>query len=281
MNGELFGLAGTVVLGLLMLAYPVASAQDVPEWQAEKTKALARIESQRCYGSCTPIEVDKTARTGTGFLVRLDGFDRPVVVTALHVVAGANFITLAFTEINESKFPVEVLAVDQDADIAILAAPDAAASIEPLTLEDPPAAGSMVIVYGCKEGAFKPISDVGRVKLMAPAMLGQLPLGKTFGILLQLGYPDLELPIVTLEEVLTPGDSGAPVFNLGGGVVGMAHGGLPSAAAQVTWMVPASRILHLRPEALEVSDLRRWAGPRPPRRATEDSTGQTRHSARR
>ena len=59
-------------------------------------------------------------RRGSGFVVSLAGFDHPVLMTALHLVAGANMITYQFTETGGQKTRATVVAIDKDNDIAIL-----------------------------------------------------------------------------------------------------------------------------------------------------------------
>jgi hypothetical protein len=56
------------------------------------------------------------------------------------------------------------------------------------------------------------------------------------------GFPDVNAKIINLESPLTPGDSGAPVINSSGVVVGVANGNLMEGTRPHSWAFPASTI---------------------------------------
>jgi hypothetical protein len=242
----------------LSLDIQTVMAQGVPAWQAEHLKAVARIESRKCIGPCASVANDPLTRVGTGFLVKLDGFSDPVIVTALHVVAGANNITYQVTELDPAKVPTKVIAVDFGGDIAVLAPTSQYMSaVRPVELGEARADARGIYVYGYKLGAQALFSGEGRVKLKAPGLLSEMPFDRRDKELIRaVGYPDLELAVVGLEGALSPGDSGAAVFNEAGRVIGMAHGGIPSSGGQIAWMVPASKLRQLRPNAVAVDSLK-------------------------
>lgn len=257
-HGPVFGLC--LALLLAQCNSPVAIAQT-PSWQAEVVKAIVRIESRRCVGGpCRDGADDRLARTGTGFLVKLDGFPSPVLVTALHVVAGANNVTYEFTEVDRTKHLTQVLSADLGADVAILAVDQRYSSlIKPLRLSLGENERRDVIVYGHKLGATAIISDEGKVKLKAPSLLSQMPFDqKERDLIRTIGYPDIDLPVVSLEGILNPGDSGAPILNLEGELVGMAHGGIPASAARLAWMIPANRLASLRHDRIAIAKLKEF-----------------------
>ena len=229
-------------------------ARTIPAWQAETLKSIVRIVSQKCVGPCQDPDQDRWVRRGSGFVTTLSNFDRPVIVTALHVVAGANKITYQFTEVDKTTIDGKVIAVDRYNDVAILALGDNS-NPQPLQLSTTLPQDNQVIVYGYKEGSLEIISDEGRIKLKGPTTLRKAPIGDTArNAIARLRYPDLDMTIVALEEAINPGDSGAPVFDIDGDVVGMAEGGLPSSATQLTWMVPSQSLLNVRKTASDVAD---------------------------
>ena len=91
------------------------------------------------------------------------------------------------------------------------------------------------------------------MKLLSPKLLRGMPLGDdVFSRMARLGYPDRDLQIVGLETALTNGDSGAPVFNDDGVVIGMAHGGIPSSQGQISWMISTERIRMLKSDPAQI-----------------------------
>ncbi|MGO7171155.1 serine protease [Rhizobium leguminosarum] len=235
-------LAAIAAIGSLVVWHP-CNAQTVPTWQNDALKSLVRIVSQKCFGPCQKPEEDRWVRTGSGFVTSLPNFDGPVIVTALHLVAGADRITYEFAEVEAKRVEADLIATDRYNDVAILALDNAAGRL-PLELTTSLPQSNQVIVYGYKQGAQFAMSDQGRLKLRGPTALRQVPIGENaINAIAKLGYPDLDMTIVPLEEAVNPGDSGAPVFDYEGRVVGMAEGGLPSSAAQLSWMVPSSSLL--------------------------------------
>jgi len=258
--GRAFGAAVVVLLDrfrqvavALSAQISFAAAAQVLPWQDAHLRSVARIESKRCIGPCA--EPNATTRVGTGFIATLPSFSEPVLLTALHVVAGANTVSYTFTLGDGRETITEVIAIDRFADIAVLRLQSMPA--RPLQFGHLNPNQREVIVFGHKKGAKQLISGEGVVKLLSPKLLSGMPLGSdNFSRISRLGYPDLDLQVVGLEKALTSGDSGAPVFNVDGLVIGMAHGGIPGSDGQISWMIPADRIRLVKPDPGNVGALR-------------------------
>jgi len=230
-------------------------------WQHNTLPSIARIQSRLCRGACRNNPDAGLVRVGTGFLTNIEGFDEPVIVTALHVIAGANNIQYHFTEYSQEK-PVNttVVGVDLDADMVLLKVKRPHKhQIRPLSFGDHSLAERKIYIFGHKIGSFSLISDDGRIKLKAPDRFGDLPLTKNdFKLIEEVGYPDKLLEIAVVEEALNSGDSGGPVFDTNGLVIGMVQGGIPSSAAQIAWMIPSRRIKKFRNWMVDIKKLKKY-----------------------
>jgi hypothetical protein len=59
------------------------------------------------------------------------------------------------------------------------------------------------------------------------------------------GFPDVKAPIINIDAPLTPGDSGAPLIDDAGAVVGVANGNLLQGTLPYSWAFPATTIRDL------------------------------------
>lgn len=246
------------LLGALATTAPgIARPQSAPPpWQSDALKAVARVVSEHCSGQCGGRNA--TRRVGTGFLARLPAFGSdPVLITALHVVAGSNLITADFTESDTHRPTVAtVLGVDKGADVVVLglsSLPEA----HPLVLGERDSNDWTATVYGYAEGGQALISDQGKIKLKGVSHLSQLPgFSRWSAQIDELGYPDKDLLIVSTENMMQPGHSGAPVFSPSGKVIGMAHGGIRGAGSQWSWMIPTERLVQAKRDPVDVATLK-------------------------
>jgi len=139
----------------------------------------------------------QTQSLGSGFIVESNGF----ILTNAHVVAGANEITVKLTD--KRTFKAKVIGSDARTDVALL-------KIE--------ASGLPKVVIG----------DVNKLKVGEWVVAIGAPFGLentvTAGIVSAKGrnLPDENfVPFIQTDAAVNPGNSGGPLFNLNGEVVGI------------------------------------------------------------
>jgi hypothetical protein len=236
----------------LISSLGLISAQT--EEQQLQLQAVARIEAQRC-NEC-PSENDPI-QVSTGFLWYSQNLDRPVIVTTLHGIAGANYITYRFTETQPegSIYETNVLTYDEDADLALLEVlPESISDIQPLTLIETPPTNREVYIFGYKERNLRVVSGETKIKLAAPKLLSAYITDEEIRkAIRKAGYPSLNLDIIPLNGGLDSGDSGAPVFTEGG-VIGVAHGGT---SPNISWIIGVHHLQKFDGTEGDVADLTR------------------------
>ncbi|MGH8800776.1 MAG: Do family serine endopeptidase [Casimicrobiaceae bacterium] len=134
---------------------------------------------------------------GSGFIVSPDGY----IITNAHVVAGANQITVTLTD--RRQFVAKVIGSDKRTDIALLKI--AAKNLPALDLSNPPGvkSGEWVIAIGSPFG-FENSVSAGIVSGVHRA----LPGGQM-------------TPFIQTDVAVNPGNSGGPLINTEGQVVGV------------------------------------------------------------
>jgi serine protease Do len=135
---------------------------------------------------------------GSGFIVSPDGY----IVTNAHVVDGANEVTVRLTDRRE--FTAKVIGADKRTDIALIKI-DAKNNLPALDLTDPPTPrqGEWVVAIGSPFGFENSISAgiVSGVHRALPG--GQMT------------------PFIQTDVAVNPGNSGGPLLNAAGQVVGV------------------------------------------------------------
>jgi len=135
---------------------------------------------------------------GSGFIVSPDGY----IVTNAHVVDGANEVTVRLTDRRE--FTAKVVGTDKRTDIALIKI-DAKGNLPALDLSNPPAPrqGEWVVAIGSPFGFENSISAgiVSGVHRALPG--GQMT------------------PFIQTDVAVNPGNSGGPLLNAAGQVVGV------------------------------------------------------------
>ena len=135
---------------------------------------------------------------GSGFIVSPDGY----IVTNAHVVDGANEVTVRLTDRRE--FTAKVVGADKRTDIALIKI-DAKGNLPALDLSNPPAPrqGEWVVAIGSPFGFENSISAgiVSGVHRALPG--GQMT------------------PFIQTDVAVNPGNSGGPLLNAAGQVVGV------------------------------------------------------------
>ncbi len=134
---------------------------------------------------------------GSGFIVGADG----LVLTNAHVVNGASEVTVKLTDRRE--FRAKVLGADPSTDIAVLRID--AKGLPTVRLGDPAATrvGDWVVAIGSPFG-FENSVSAGIVSAKGRSLPG-----------------DAYVPFIQTDVAVNPGNSGGPLFNLAGEVIGI------------------------------------------------------------
>jgi hypothetical protein len=213
-------------LSLLLLGHGALHAEEpTAEAIGRISPALLRVEARDC-GAAKPV-------AGTGFL--WGSGDQ--AVTSLHVVAGCRNLLVYSEKLGRSvaASPTRVLL---SADLALLHLAEAL-PLHPAELAPaPPALHEDLAVLGYSLGA--PTAGDHLVRLAyGSSRLSDLLSSEVSQELQRNGTPALTLEVLRLDGVQVPGNSGAPVLNHDGQVVGVGDGGLEQGISSINWAVPA------------------------------------------
>src|SRR3569833_161850 len=134
---------------------------------------------------------------GSGFIVSSDGY----ILTNTHVVANANEVTVRLTDRRE--FPAKVIGADERTDVSVIKIN--ASSLPTVKLGDPAKMkpGQWVLAIGSPFG-FENSATAGIIS----ATSRSLP-------------SDNYVPFIQTDVAVNPGNSGGPLFNLAGEVIGI------------------------------------------------------------
>jgi serine protease Do len=135
--------------------------------------------------------------SGSGFIVGADG----IVLTNAHVVAGADEVTVKLTD--QREFRAKVLGSDAATDVAVLKIE--AKNLPVVTLGNPAdtRVGDWVVAIGTPYGLDNTVTS-GIVSAKSRSLPG-----------------DGVVPFIQTDAAVNPGNSGGPLFNLKGEVVGI------------------------------------------------------------
>ena len=134
---------------------------------------------------------------GSGFIVRPDG----LILTNAHVVAGAKEVTVKLTD--KREFRAKVLGLDRDTDVAVLKID--AKGLPTVKIGDSARTqvGDWVLAIGAPFG-FENSATAGIISARSRSLPGE-------------GY----VPFIQTDVAVNPGNSGGPLFNLAGEVIGI------------------------------------------------------------
>lgn len=133
---------------------------------------------------------------GSGFIVSADGY----ILTNAHVVSNASEVTVKLTDRRE--FPAKVIGADARSDVAVLKIDAQKLPVAKLGDADRIKAGQWVVAIGAPFG-FENSVTAGIVSGTARSL------------------PDGYVPFIQSDVAVNPGNSGGPLFNLQGEVVGI------------------------------------------------------------
>ncbi|MGI4849603.1 MAG: DegQ family serine endoprotease [Janthinobacterium lividum] len=183
------------VLGKAHRAAAGESAQlDPADPLSEFLRRFGQMPGQQPHGQRnTPLMRGQ----GSGFVISADG----VILTNAHVVEGADEMTVKLTDRRE--FKAKVLGVDKQTDIAVIRID--ARNLPVVKFGDPAAAkvGEPVLAIGSPYG-FENTATAGIIS----AKSRSLP-------------DDTYVPFIQTDVAVNPGNSGGPLFNLRGEVIGI------------------------------------------------------------
>ena len=172
----------------------VASAALNKVFQSSRTAAL-RIED------CPPVADDAACKEpdgiGSGVLISADGS----VLTAYHVVFGA--ARLEAVTLDKKRYPITVVGFDEPHDLALLKINISGAAFVPLAPQAPKV-GQAALAIGNAGGKFL-----------------QPKTGKLLALDADAGRADFPPGTLQLDAPLAPGDSGGPILNEAGQLIGI------------------------------------------------------------
>jgi serine protease Do len=152
----------------------------------------------RRFGGATPRGAQPPARgEGSGFIVAADGY----ILTNAHVVADASEVTVRLTDRRE--FTAKVVGVDKRTDVAVIKIPGK--DLPTVRIGDPGKVrpGEWVIAIGSPFG-FDNSVTAGIVSAISRSV------------------PDSQYtPFIQTDAAVNPGNSGGPLFNMAGEVIGI------------------------------------------------------------
>lgn len=134
---------------------------------------------------------------GSGFIVRSDG----LILTNAHVVDGASEVTVKLTD--KREFKAKVIGIDKPTDVAVLKIDATGLPTVKIDKADDVKVGEWVLAIGSPYG-FENTVTSGIVSAKARALPG-----------------DTYVPFIQTDVAVNPGNSGGPLFNMKGEVVGI------------------------------------------------------------
>jgi serine protease Do len=144
------------------------------------------------HGSAPPVR-----GAGSGFIVSADGY----ILTNTHVVGNADEVTVRLTDRRE--FPAKVVGADERTDVAVIKI--SASSLPTVKLGDPAKIkpGQWVLAIGSPFG-FENSATAGIISATARSLPS-----------------DNYVPFIQTDVAVNPGNSGGPLFNMAGEVIGI------------------------------------------------------------
>jgi serine protease Do len=183
---------GPAVVNVSSRERPRRARDDSQQDQVEELFRRFGIPNPRFNG-----EMPERQGQGSGFIVSPDGY----ILTNAHVVADADEVTVRMTDRRE--YPAKVVGLDKNTDVAVLKIEGK--NLPVVRLGDPAKLrpGEWVIAIG------SPFSFENSVTAGIVSATGRSMPGEDF------------VPFIQTDVAVNPGNSGGPLFNLSGEVVGI------------------------------------------------------------
>ena len=169
------------------------AAADMPEMDPNNPL----YEFFRQFRGQMPREQGPTHGLGSGFIVRADG----VILTNAHVVADATEVIVKLTD--KREFKAKVIGIDKPSDVAVIKIDALNLPVVKIDKADDVKVGEWVLAIGSPYG-FENTVTSGIVSAKARALPG-----------------DNYVPFIQTDVAVNPGNSGGPLFNMKGEVIGI------------------------------------------------------------
>ena len=218
------------------LLLPIAASAEVlsPNLREQLSQSVVQVQASGC-----PSAQGTERRVATGFAYGPAGH----VVTANHVVAGCQRITVYWEKHNGQTQQASLVRVLPKADLALLQVGQTLGAALAAQPQRPQVDAELETL-----GYYLSVPTMSNKRLRVTygsARLADMVPNETRQALQQSGAIDVNLDILRLDCHLLPSHSGAPIFDMQGRVVGIGSGGLKSGAASVSWAVPAAYLAAL------------------------------------
>lgn len=195
----------------------LSAIKEVQEGGSQISKEIFYLKKFPKQGSSSkpkrPTAGNEVLATGTGFVISEDG----IIATNAHVLGNSAKITITFsTDTGKETFPVKVLFKDEFNDVALVKIDDASFagfSNIPYKLNENHAVGQSAFTIG-----YPLTSEMGESFKLANGIISSLSGAKD-----DIRYMQVTVP-------LQPGNSGGPLFNMDGEVIGITSARLDSRA---------------------------------------------------
>jgi len=186
-------------------ATPYATAEERPisELFLEVDPAVVEIATvQQVLADQGPARRVSSGALGSGFLISADG----QIITAAHVVQVADEVSVRF--VTGDVVRAKIVASDPNSDVALIKADSVPAGIAPVVLGDSDTAqvGDQIFVIGAPFGIAHSLTAGHVSARRTPSQL--------FG-----GFEQVE--ILQTDAAINQGNSGGPMFNMGGEAIGI------------------------------------------------------------
>ncbi|MDB5033823.1 MAG: ankyrin repeat-containing protein [Chlorobi bacterium] len=194
-------------------------------------------------------------RVLTGFRVRgLRGF-----VTALHGVADADsrgdIRVFGLDDAPQFKGKMHIALVDVEHDVAFLTSNDST-TISDDGLDADTSQNWIHLrqlrMFSHPFGISSVVSSRVALRETPRQQLRELVPPTDFDALGERGSPHIDGFVISVEDVLHPGDSGSPLLDDSGHVIGVSNGGLGGGSTKICWAIPWCEIHWYRPDTSRV-----------------------------
>ncbi len=185
--------------------------------------------SQSNFESIVQIEVQGVKR-GVGVVTKYSDY----IVTALHVVAGMQNIRV-YSKAKGRSVPATIVKIHKASDLALLKL-DVALNLPPLQISDEtPNALNQYLIYG-----YTKTPEVRESSMDLSTNFFKLtsiiePNTVQYKWLVDNGFPSPSAQIIRLDDPIQHGDSGSPILNTQGQIIGIADGGLRKGVQRMNW----------------------------------------------
>jgi serine protease Do len=208
-----------------------AAAAQLPQFQPGDPF----YEFFRHFRVPVPQDGTPTLGIGSGFIVSPDG----TILTNAHVVDGASDVTVKLTD--KREFKAKVVGIDKPSDIAVLKIDARDLPVVKTDAADDVRIGEWVVAIGAPFGFENSVTS-GIVSAKSRSLPG-----------------DAYVPFIQTDVAVNPGNSGGPLFNMRGEVIGInsqiytRSGGYQG----ISFAIPIRVALHVKDELLRHGEVTR------------------------